>query len=65
MQEVLTSIIFLFVKHPFDIGDRVIIETDHLTVKEINLLSTVFLDANGILVQAPNLVLNSKVCGER
>jgi hypothetical protein len=61
LQEVLTSIIFLFVKHPFDVGDRVNIEKEMYTVKEIRLLSTVFLDSNGVMVQAPNLVLNGKV----
>jgi len=59
LQEVLTSIIFLFVKHPFDVGDRVNIGKDNYTVKEIRLLSTVFLDSNSTLVQAPNTVLNT------
>jgi small-conductance mechanosensitive channel len=63
LQEVLSSIIFLFVKHPFDVGDRVNIDSVQYTVKEIRLLSTVFLDTSGLLVQAPNLILNQKVCG--
>jgi small-conductance mechanosensitive channel len=63
LQEVLSSIIFLFVKHPFDVGDRVNIDGVQYTVKEIRLLSTVFLDTSGLLVQAPNLILNQKVCG--
>lgn len=57
----LTSIIFLFVKHPFDVGDRVVVQGHVYTVKEIRLLSTIFLDSNGTLVQAPNLVLNGQV----
>lgn len=61
MQEVLTSIIFLFIKHPFDVGDRVNLEKGSYTVKEIRLLSTVFLDSNGTSVQAPNVVLNGMV----
>ncbi|KAF8973263.1 hypothetical protein BDZ97DRAFT_1780386 [Flammula alnicola] len=40
LQEVLTSIIFLFIKHPFDVGDRVMLNKDTYTVKEIRLLST-------------------------
>ncbi|KAF8070126.1 Mechanosensitive ion channel-domain-containing protein [Lyophyllum atratum] len=59
LQEVLTSIIFLFVKHPFDVGDRVNINKEYYTVKEIRLLSTVFLDSNSTLVQAPNTILNT------
>ncbi|KAG6917310.1 hypothetical protein DXG01_002968 [Tephrocybe rancida] len=59
LQEVLTSIIFLFVKHPFDVGDRVCVAKENYTVKEIRLLSTVFLDSNSTLVQAPNTVLNT------
>lgn len=59
LSEVLTSIIFLFVRHPFDVGDRVDLEKASYTVKEIRLLSTIFLDSNGIYVQAPNSVLNT------
>ncbi|PPR07380.1 hypothetical protein CVT26_013696 [Gymnopilus dilepis] len=59
LQEVLTSIIFLFIKHPFDVGDRVVMNSLTYTVKEIRLLSTVFLDSNSTLVQAPNNVLNT------
>ncbi|KAJ7218050.1 Mechanosensitive ion channel-domain-containing protein [Mycena pura] len=60
LAEVLTSIIFLFIKHPFDVGDRVVIENVSYTVKEIRLLSTVFINSDGVLVQAPNLVLNGE-----
>ncbi|KAI4526439.1 hypothetical protein K525DRAFT_259127 [Schizophyllum commune Loenen D] len=58
LAEVLTSIIFLFIKHPFDVGDQVSIDKDIFTVKEIRLLSTIFLDSNGVFVQAPNTKLN-------
>ncbi|KDQ51186.1 hypothetical protein JAAARDRAFT_41454 [Jaapia argillacea MUCL 33604] len=60
LQEVLTSIIFLLVKHPFDVGDRVNMVDGNFTVKEIRLLSTIFLDSNGTTVQAPNMMLNQK-----
>ncbi|KAH9940505.1 Mechanosensitive ion channel-domain-containing protein [Epithele typhae] len=60
LAEVLTSIIFLFIKHPYDVGDRVEIDKITYTVKEIRLLSTIFLDINGCLVQAPNTVLNAQ-----
>ena len=60
LADVLTSIIFLFVKHPYDVGDRVKVDEDIYTVREIRLLSTIFLDADNTLVQAPNTVLNAK-----
>ncbi|KAJ3480227.1 hypothetical protein NLI96_g8499 [Meripilus lineatus] len=60
LSEVLTSIIFLFIKHPYDVGDRVTVEEEVYTVKEIRLLSTIFLDKNTCSVQAPNMQLNEK-----
>lgn len=59
--ETLTSIIFLFVKHPYDVGDRISVDKIEYTVKEIRLLSTVMLDGGGCSVQAPHSVLNTKV----
>ncbi|KAI5123926.1 hypothetical protein M0805_006343 [Coniferiporia weirii] len=61
LQEVLSSIIFLFIKHPYDVGDRVNITNVVYTVKEIRLLSTIFLDGNNCLVQAPHTVLNTQL----
>ncbi|KAG6837735.1 hypothetical protein H0H93_003537 [Arthromyces matolae] len=50
----------LILGHPFDVADRVCINKETYTVKEIRLLSTVFLDSNNTLVQAPNSMLNSQ-----
>jgi len=61
LQEVLISIIFLFIKHPFDVGDRINFNKTDYTVKEIRLLTSILLDSNGTLVQAPNTVLNTMV----
>ena len=59
-QEVLGSCIFLFVKHPFDVLDRVDIGDDQLVVKHISLLFTVFKHINSHkLTQVPNIVLNT------
>lgn len=62
-QEILGSCIFLFVKHPYDIGDRVDISADQYTVEHISLLFSIFRRANGGkvggLVQIPNIVLNT------
>ncbi|KAL1955485.1 hypothetical protein VTO42DRAFT_8511 [Malbranchea cinnamomea] len=59
-QEVLGSCIFLFVKHPYDVGDRVDINDRSLIVERISLLYTVFRDvADQRTIQVPNIVLNS------
>ncbi|KAK8155554.1 Mechanosensitive ion channel-domain-containing protein [Phyllosticta citribraziliensis] len=65
-QEFLQSIIFVFVKHPFDVGDRVTVYGttgsnglgDDYFVKEIALLYTEFKKMEGHVVQAPNSYLN-------
>ncbi|KAL8708129.1 MAG: hypothetical protein Q9225_007656 [Loekoesia sp. 1 TL-2023] len=60
-QEVLGSCIFLFVKHPYDVLDRVDIGDDQLVVEHISLLFTVFKKINtGKLTQTPNVVLNTQ-----
>ncbi|GAO18346.1 hypothetical protein UVI_02043940 [Ustilaginoidea virens] len=66
-QEFLQSIIFVFVKHPFDVGDRVTIygstgatmRGDDYYVTEISLLYTEFKKLQGHIVQAPNSILNT------
>ncbi|KAK9454382.1 Mechanosensitive ion channel-domain-containing protein [Dipodascopsis uninucleata] len=59
-QEVLASCIFLFVKHPFDIADRVVIADVTYIVDHISLLHSVFHHVgNQRSVQVPNSVLNS------
>lgn len=61
-QEFLASIVFVFVKHPFDVGDRVDVLMNNvvqsLIVKEISLMATEFRMLDGRIVQAPNNVLN-------
>jgi small-conductance mechanosensitive channel len=58
-QEILASILFLFYKHPFDVGDRVDIGTDRYVVKELSLLFTIFKRLDGTIVQVNNAILNS------
>lgn len=59
-QEVLGSCIFLFVKHPFDVGDRVDIGDSHYVVDKISLLYTTFRRVQDYKkTQVPNIVLNS------
>ncbi|KAL4786241.1 Mechanosensitive ion channel-domain-containing protein [Aspergillus varians] len=66
-QEFLQSVLFVFVKHPFDVGDRVTIYGnagdaglgDDYYVKQISLLYTEFKKMQGHIVQAPNSYLNT------
>lgn len=58
-QEVLGSCVFLFVKHPFDIGDRVDISDKSYVVERISLLYSVLRNVSDHrLTQVPNNVLN-------
>ncbi|KIW32759.1 uncharacterized protein PV07_04283 [Cladophialophora immunda] len=59
-QEVLGSCIFLFVKHPFDVGDRVDITDVQYVVERMSLLYTVFRRVKDHKrTQVPNIILNS------
>ena len=57
------SCIFLFVKHPYDVGDRVDIvgsEKQQLVVERISLLYTIFNRIDKMqIVQVPNIQLNN------
>ncbi|KAH0969787.1 hypothetical protein GBA52_028383 [Prunus armeniaca] len=52
------AIIFVFVMHPFDVGDRCVV--DGLMVEEMNILNTVFLKLNNEKIYYPNSVLSMK-----
>ena len=59
VQEFTGSCIFLFVKHPYDVGDRVEINNVDLIVEHISLLYTVFRRVDSQRkVQIPNIVNN-------
>ncbi|KAA8905315.1 hypothetical protein TRICI_005311 [Trichomonascus ciferrii] len=65
-QEILGSCVFLFVKHPLDVGDMVEIVIPHSAaptqciVVEVSLLYTVFrVNATGLLIQHSNAMLNT------
>ncbi|KAF4510863.1 hypothetical protein G6O67_002721 [Ophiocordyceps sinensis] len=59
-QEFLGSCIFLFVKHPYDVGDRVDIGKVQMVVDRISLLYTVFTRIDLMqVVQVPNIQLNN------
>lgn len=59
-QEFLGSCIFLFVKHPFDVGDRVEINKVEMVVERISLLYSVFVKTDTMkTTQVPNIQLNN------
>ncbi|XP_004509542.3 mechanosensitive ion channel protein 10-like [Cicer arietinum] len=57
---VLEAIIFVFIMHPFDIGDRCVIDGIQMIVEEMNILTTVFLRYDNEKIYYPNAVLLSK-----
>ncbi|CAI9758020.1 unnamed protein product [Fraxinus pennsylvanica] len=57
------AIIFLFVMHPFDVGDRVEIDEVQMVVEEMNILTTVFLRFDNQKIFYPNSVLSTKFIG--
>ncbi|KNA25258.1 hypothetical protein SOVF_008140 [Spinacia oleracea] len=57
------AIIFVFVMHPFDVGDRCVIEGTLMVVEEMNILTTVFLKLDKEKVYYPNAVLATKSIG--
>ncbi|KAJ6314335.1 hypothetical protein OIU78_017913 [Salix suchowensis] len=60
---VFESIIFLFVIHPFDVGDRCEIDGVQMVVEEMNILTTVFLRCDNQKIIITNSVLATKAIG--
>ncbi|KAG2181089.1 hypothetical protein INT43_008671 [Umbelopsis isabellina] len=54
------SILFLFVTHPYDAGDYVIIDTQTLLVANMGIMSTTFIRSDGQEINAPTVVLMTK-----
>ncbi|KAH7432464.1 hypothetical protein KP509_07G023800 [Ceratopteris richardii] len=57
---VFEAIVFLFVMHPFDVGDRCVVDGNQVVVEEMNILSTVFVRNDGEKIWYPNSLLSSK-----
>ncbi|GAB4825328.1 hypothetical protein Ancab_008200 [Ancistrocladus abbreviatus] len=61
VKKFLEGVIFAFVRHPFDIGDRCIIDGTEMEVKRISILITSFLKiSGGELTIYPNSILSTK-----
>lgn len=60
VQEFVGSCIFVFVKHPYDVGDRIVITEIQMVVEHISLLYSTFkrID-NGRMIQIPNIINNN------
>ncbi|KAF8020629.1 hypothetical protein BT93_G1157 [Corymbia citriodora subsp. variegata] len=57
------AIVFLFVMHPYDVGDRCEIDGVQLVVEEMNILTTVFLRYDNQKIIYPNSTLATKAIG--
>uniref|UniRef100_A0A2N9GW28 Mechanosensitive ion channel MscS domain-containing protein n=1 Tax=Fagus sylvatica TaxID=28930 RepID=A0A2N9GW28_FAGSY len=57
---VFEAIIFVFVMHPFDVGDRCVVDGVQMTVEEMNILTTIFLRYDNEKIFYPNSVLSTK-----
>lgn len=55
------SILFVFIQHPFDVGDRVIIDGETFVIEDIEVFTTKMIRWDGILVYITNFSLCSKV----
>ncbi|KAI8143932.1 Mechanosensitive ion channel-domain-containing protein [Fennellomyces sp. T-0311] len=55
------SVMFLFVTHPYDAGDYLLIDNQFLLVHELGLMGTVFIRGDGQQVYAPTTVLMTKL----
>ena len=54
------AINFLFVSHPFDVGDRVVVNGDILSVHKINITATLLRTVDEQLIYYPNTILATK-----
>ncbi|KAL5728634.1 hypothetical protein ACHQM5_001698 [Ranunculus cassubicifolius] len=59
-KQIFECIIFVFVMHPFDVGDRCVIDGVQMIVEEMNILTTVFLRFDSEKIYYPNSVLATK-----
>ncbi|KCZ75135.1 hypothetical protein H311_03892, partial [Anncaliia algerae PRA109] len=57
IKELYRCFVFLLISHPFDNGDRIVINNEELKVANIDLFYTSFYNNNGRVVYMPNLFL--------
>eukprot|EP00866_Antonospora_locustae_P002496 jgi/Antlo1/2496/1690 len=61
--EIYRCFVFLLFSHPFDSGDRVVIDNEELVVTNIDLLYTTVKNSHGLKTYIPNVVLFTKNIG--
>ncbi|KAL8166576.1 hypothetical protein V2J09_008075 [Rumex salicifolius] len=54
------AIVFVFIMHPYDVGDRCVIDGVQMIVEEMNILTTIFLRYDNEKIIYPNSVLATK-----
>lgn len=59
-KQIFEAIIFVFVMHPFDVGDRCVVDGVQLIVEEMNILNTIFLRYDSEKIYYPNSILANK-----
>ena len=57
-KNVFECLIFIFAAHPYDAGDRVVIDGQMMIVESVNLLTTIFTRGDGQSICAPNGILS-------
>ncbi|KAH7855834.1 hypothetical protein Vadar_029514 [Vaccinium darrowii] len=60
IKTVFEGLIFVFVMHPFDVGDRCVVDGVQMVVEEVNILTTIFLRYDNEKIIYPNSVLATK-----
>ncbi|CAM8899359.1 unnamed protein product [Rhodiola kirilowii] len=60
LKNIFEALVFLFIVHPFDVGDRCEIDGKEYVVEEMNILSTVFLRDDNLKVTYMNFMLAMK-----
>lgn len=60
IKEIYNCFVFLLIRHPYDGGDRVLVDDVEYQVQKIDLLVTTFIDLNNKIVYIPNPTLFSK-----
>ncbi|CAI9100686.1 OLC1v1037839C1 [Oldenlandia corymbosa var. corymbosa] len=54
------ALMFVFVTHPYDVGDKCIIDGVQMVVEEMNILTTIFLRYDNQMIYYPNSILAGK-----
>ncbi|KAL3535551.1 hypothetical protein ACH5RR_004012 [Cinchona calisaya] len=57
---VFEAMVFVFVTHPFDVGDKCVVDGVQMVVEEMNILTTIFLRYDNQMIYYPNNILATK-----